>query len=74
MDTYNIEITDTFGGDANYSWVKRYTFKAKSIRGAMQKLALSDGGGWRKDWDTGDCARYNLKNACVCAFVTYSEE
>lgn len=22
--TYQIEITDTFGGEANYSWVKRY--------------------------------------------------
>ena len=25
MDTYQIEITDTFGGEANYSWVKRET-------------------------------------------------
>lgn len=22
---YNIEVTDTFGGEANYSWVQRYT-------------------------------------------------
>ena len=22
--TYNLEITDTFGGDANYSWMRRY--------------------------------------------------
>jgi len=25
MHTYQIEITDTFGGEANYSWVKRST-------------------------------------------------
>ena len=25
MHTYKIEITDTFGGEANYSWVKRET-------------------------------------------------
>ena len=24
-NTYNVEITDTFGGEANYSWVKRQT-------------------------------------------------
>lgn len=26
MHTYQIEITDTFSGEANYSWVKRDTF------------------------------------------------
>ncbi len=25
MNTYRIEYTDTFGGQANYSWVKRKT-------------------------------------------------
>jgi hypothetical protein len=25
MHTYNIEYTDTFGGEANYCWVKRKT-------------------------------------------------
>ena len=25
MNKYNVEYTDTFGGDANYSWVKRAT-------------------------------------------------
>ena len=26
MTTATIEITDTFGGEANYSWVERKTF------------------------------------------------
>lgn len=26
MHTYQIEITDTFGGEANYSWVRRHSF------------------------------------------------
>lgn len=26
--TYQVEVTDTFGGDANYSWVRRYTIEA----------------------------------------------
>jgi len=25
MNTYHIEVTDTFAGEANYSWVKRET-------------------------------------------------
>ena len=25
MNTYNIEYTDTFGGESNYSWVRRAT-------------------------------------------------
>ena len=25
MNTYNVEYTDAFGGEANYSWVKRAT-------------------------------------------------
>jgi len=26
MNTYEIEITDTFGGEANYCWVRRHSF------------------------------------------------
>ena len=26
--TYELEATDTFGGEANYSWVRRDTFEA----------------------------------------------
>lgn len=25
--TWKVEVTDTFGGEANYSWVKRYTLE-----------------------------------------------
>jgi len=27
---FQAEYTDTFGGEANYSWVRRYTFDAPS--------------------------------------------
>ena len=39
---YEIEVTDTFGGEANYCWVKRGTTKCRSRRGliaAAKKLA-----------------------------------
>lgn len=68
-NVYYIEVTDTFGGEANYSWVKRYKVKAKTIRGAMTVLARSEGGGWRFNYGNSESARYNLRGACVCAFV-----
>lgn len=66
---YKIEVTDTFGGEANYSWVSHYVCFAKSMRGAIQWLSLNHGGNWRKDYDTGDMVRYNMKDACICAFI-----
>ena len=66
---YKIEVTDTFGGEANYSWVSRYVCFAKSMRGAIQWLSLNHGGYWRKEYDTGDMVRYNMKYACICAFI-----
>jgi len=70
---FKIEVTDTYGGEANYSWVKRYEFLAVSALGAMQMLAVAYYPGWKKDYDTGDMARYNLKGACICAFVEHAE-
>lgn len=70
MERYNIEITDTYGGEANYSWVKRYAIEANSERGAVQKLARQHGGGWRKEWFDGETSRYNMRGAAICMFVT----
>lgn len=74
MVKFNIEITDTFGGEANYSWVRRYTCEAKSFLGAINKLAREYRAGWRKNWDCGDEARYDLSGACICCFISYSED
>lgn len=70
---FKIEITDTFNGEANYSWVRRYKYKAKNERGAIQKLAREYGAGWRKDWSDSETTRYNLQGACICAFITLGE-
>ena len=72
--TFKIEVTDTYGGEANYSWVRRYTVKAKSFRGAINALARQYGSGWRIDCNYGDMARYNMQGATICAFVEYSDE
>lgn len=71
---FTVEVTDTFGGDANYSWVRRYEVKARSFRGAICALSRQYGGHWRKAFDAGDFARYDQQGACVCAFITYSED
>ena len=73
MTKFKIEITDTFGGEANYCWIRRYEYTAKSIRGAIQKLAREHGAGWKLNFSTGDIARYDLAGACICAFVEYAE-
>jgi hypothetical protein len=73
MNTYKIEVTDTFAGEANYCWVNRYTVKAKSIQGAVSKLAREIGAGWRVAYGDNMSARYNLKGACVCMFIEFDE-
>ena len=71
---FYIEMTDTFGGEANYSWVRRYRTNAKTIRGAINKLAKQYGAGWRLDYDDGETACYQLQNACICCFVSVANE
>jgi hypothetical protein len=70
MNTYRIEVTDTFGGEANYSWARRYTCRAKSELGAINWLARNYGAGWRKEYE----GRYRMKGACIVAFIDESAE
>lgn len=42
---YMIEVTDTFGGDANYCWIKRGTTRARTRRGLIN--AVKRAAGWR---------------------------
>lgn len=75
--TYDIEVTDTFGGDANYSWVKRGTTNCTSRRGriaAAKKLAGWDG--WCRVTvdDYGDMMKITptaTSGVCQVAFVTF---
>ena len=71
--TFKIEVTDTYGGEVNYCWVRRFTVQAKSFRGAIKALAHQYGGRWRFDYSTGDMARYNQQGAAICAFVEYAD-
>ena len=74
LNTYHVEITDTFGGEANYCWTREYMVRASTIRGAVQVLACKQGAGWAKTYgDNFGNARYDLSGACVCCFVTYAD-
>jgi hypothetical protein len=68
---YFVEVTDTYGGEANYCWVNRYKVRASSMMGAARRVAHQGGYEVRKDYNTGDMARYNAKGECVCMFVEH---
>lgn len=71
LATYNYEITDTFGGEANYCWVKRGQVRAKSLRGATRIAKRREGYTRRHviDLSTGDMQRCKFVGMCVCMFV-----
>lgn len=64
-----VELTDTFGGEANYSWVRRFKVAANTMRGAVQKMARETGINWRCVTDYGDQKRYDSRTGCTCFFV-----
>ena len=66
---YFIEITDTFGGEANYSWVTRHVIRAKSERGAVNALSRRSGMQWRFDG-----LRYLSTSGANCAFIDMYEK
>ena len=69
MNHFYIEITDTFGGEANYSWITRHKVKAKTIRGAVIRLNRNSGLGFRKVAEYGDFVRYDSQSGATCAFI-----
>lgn len=73
---YTIECTDTFCGEANYCWVRRFSVRASSIRGAaiVAGRHLGYSGRLRIDGSWGDGSRYNVTGAAVCFFVGWYDD
>lgn len=75
MITFDVEHTDTFGGEANYSWVTRGSIEVgenssdrKIISAAKKVLNLQ---GWRhRKTDVGEIIRLDLVGACQVVFIT----
>lgn len=65
-ELFFVEVTDTFCGEANYSWATRHVVKAKSVLGAIQWLSRATGLKWRFDG-----VRYNSASGATCAFIEY---
>ena len=75
MCTFNVELTDTFGGESNYSWVKReqLTSNKDTMRSIIQKA---------KEWagytglpckveNYGDMIRLAPRGICHVMFITF---
>lgn len=73
-EVYFVELTDTFGGEANYSWVTRFKVHASSIVSAVRKVSKQTGLNFRKQWDSGDLVRYDSKSGATCLFVSAYED
>ena len=71
---YFVEVTDTYRGEANYSWVARHRVRATSIRGAIVRVNRDSGLGLRRAADYGDCVRYDSRSGATCAFVAEWDE
>ena len=74
-----IEYTDTFNGQANYSWLKRRTIRLDGSLSdtqvlerakAMMGLTGVDG----ETLDTGDCVSFRPKDMNTVLYVIFDEE
>lgn len=77
MYKHNVEYTDTFGGEANYTWVRRgKIIHDGTVRSLKRKAkALMGLSNIRGTWeDFGDMLRFKPYRSCTVMFITYSEE
>lgn len=62
---YFVEVTDTFGGECNYCWLRRYMVQAKNQRAAMLKVAKHEGYSVKYDGNM-----FLGKHACIAIYCT----
>ena len=79
MGTINIVVTDTFGGEANYSWVKRVTLDSKLNETTKQlirrvKKELGYSGIPCEINDYFDMIEIRPKKICHVIFITFGED
>ena len=71
---FRAELTDTFAGEANYSWVRRFEFVAPAeisgtalMRRAKKALDLSGVRGRRESW--GETLIFRPYRSCTILFI-----
>jgi hypothetical protein len=60
-----VEVTDTFGGEANYSWVTRHAIHARTQRGAVNRFSRMSG----MHWHGVGCERFDSASGATCFFI-----
>lgn len=72
---WNVELTDTFGGEANYSWCNRQAIALPSdasdlavMRAAKKAVGLNGVRGQSSNY--GDSLEFRPSGACVVMFAT----
>lgn len=72
---FKAELTDTFAGEANYSWARRATIEAPAeisdlalMRRAKKALDLSGVRGRRESW--GETIVFRPYGACTILFIS----
>jgi hypothetical protein len=73
--TWQAELTDTFGGEANYSWVRRAEFSAPADASdrsivTLGKAALGLTGSRCRTTSYGDSFELRPYGSCTVAFLT----
>lgn len=74
---WQIEITDTFAGESNYSWVKRSVSRAQGVRSVRQ--AVKELAGWRCRVFTEDLGDFRVyrptqtSGICQIAYATWRD-
>lgn len=72
-----VEITDTFGGEANYCWVRRYEFFCEEMKDREIMKKIKHLAGWtgikveREDY--GDTWTIRPRKLCQICFVDFEE-
>ncbi len=77
METFFVEFTDTYGGEANYCWVDRYKVMARDLKHAITKAKqarYTSPVPRHKFTDYGDEVRIDMVGSPVCAFAWEYDE
>ena len=73
-DTFTAELTDLFGGEANYSWARRATIPAAESRRALMrraKAALGLSGVRGRVREYGEMIEFRPSGSCTVMFITF---
>ena len=76
LSKFSVEVTDTFSGEANYCWVRRYFINVKP--GVSPVRAAKKAAGWEgvrcRVEDYGDSTSLYPAGMCQVMFINYIEE